>query len=98
MMSEEFGSDYVVLADEEGNEKEFEILDSIETDDARYVALLPLPEDEQEEESEEAEVVILRVETEDGEDVFATIEDEEELEKAYEIFMKRMEEETPEEE
>ena len=97
-MSEEYGSDFVVLVDEDGVEQEFEILDTLETDDARYVAFLPVPA-EGEEEDEEAEIVILRVEPgEDGEDLLASIEDEAELERAYELFMRHIEEEEAAEE
>lgn len=90
-MSDEYGSDYIVLTDEEGNEQEFEILDTLETDDGRYVAFLPVPEEGEEEPDE---VVILRVEPdENGEELLATIDDDEELQHVYELFMQRMEEE-----
>ena len=41
-MSEEYGNSLVSVLDDEGNEHQFEILDAIETDDSRYVALLPV--------------------------------------------------------
>ena len=41
-MSEEYGNDLVSVLDDEGNEHQFEVLDAIETDDGRYVALLPV--------------------------------------------------------
>ena len=41
-MSEEFGTNIVSVLDDEGNEHQFELLDAIETDDGRYVALLPI--------------------------------------------------------
>ena len=41
-MSEEFGNNIVSVLDDEGNEHQFELLDAIETDDGRYVALLPI--------------------------------------------------------
>ena len=41
-MSEEYGNNIVSVLDDEGNEHQFEILDAIETDDGRYVALLPI--------------------------------------------------------
>ena len=91
-MANDFGSDYLVLEDEDGVEKEFEILDAVETDDARYVAVMPLPEDGQEE-SEDDEVYILRVETdENGDDLLVTIDDDAEMERVSEIFYRRMEE------
>ena len=41
-MSEDFGTNIVSVLDDEGNEHQFELLDAIETDDGRYVALLPI--------------------------------------------------------
>ena len=43
-MNEEYTPDIVSIVDEDGKEHIFEELDRIETDDGRYVALLPLPE------------------------------------------------------
>ena len=48
-MQEDYTPDLISLSDDEGNEYNFEVLDAIETDDARYVALTPVfddPEDE----------------------------------------------------
>ena len=41
-MSENYGNNLVSVLDEEGNEHQFELLDAIETDEGRYVALLPI--------------------------------------------------------
>ena len=41
-MAEEYNPDIVSVVDENGEEHIFEELDRIETDDARYVALLPV--------------------------------------------------------
>ena len=38
-MSDEYGADLVSVVDDEGNRHEFELVDAIETDDGRYVAL-----------------------------------------------------------
>lgn len=85
--------DFVVLIDEDGEEVEFEHLDTIELDGNEYVVLLPLEEDEEAEE-ETDEVVILKVEHgAEGEDSFATIEDEDELTRVFEEFKTRMEDE-----
>ena len=42
-MSEEmeFGPDLMTLLDEEGNEHEFEVADTLEDNDERYMALIP---------------------------------------------------------
>jgi uncharacterized protein YrzB (UPF0473 family) len=87
--------DFVVLIDEDGEEVEFEHLDTIELDGNEYVVLLPLNEEEDEDSDEETdEVVILKVEHgNEGEDSFATVEDEDELSKVFEEFKTRMEDE-----
>jgi len=76
--------DVLVLMDEEGNETEFEYLDTVEMNSKEYVVLLPV----QEEESEPAEeVLILKVEQdENGEDVFSSVDDEKELNEVFEKF------------
>ena len=66
----------VVLIDENGEEVEFEHLDTIEMNGNEYVVLIPL-EEEETEESDTDEVIILKVEhSKEGEDSFVTVEDE----------------------
>lgn len=90
--------DIVVLIDEDGEEVEFEHIDTIELNGNEYVVLVPL-EEEEDDGQEEEEVVILRVEhTEDGEDTFVTIEDDDELEEVFDEFQSRLEEEFEDEE
>lgn len=85
--------DIVVLVDENGEEVEFEHIDTIEMNDNEYVVLAPYMEEEPEENDEE-EIIILKVEhNENGEDSFVTVEDEEELDAVFEEFQSRMEEE-----
>jgi uncharacterized protein YrzB (UPF0473 family) len=83
--------DVVVLVDENGEEVEFEHIDTIEMNGNEYVVLAPISEEDDEEPDEE-EVVILKVEHgEDGEDTFITIEDEEEMDDVFDEFQSRME-------
>ncbi len=78
--------------DEDNNEIELEIVDSFELSGKKYVALAT-PEDI-ENENDESEVFIMRIETEgDGEDVFTYIEDEDELDAAFDMFKDRCSEE-----
>jgi len=93
-MSEE-RDDIIVLVDENGEEAEFEHLDTIEMDGNEYVVLLPLDSyDEEDEEMEEEEVIILKLERgENGESSFVNVEDEDELDAVFEEFRMRMEEE-----
>lgn len=84
--------DIVVLIDEDGEEEEFEFIDSIEVNGKEYVILSPVSEDEDELFDIEEEIVILKVEmNEDGEESYVTIEDENELDAVFEEFKMRME-------
>ena len=92
-MNEEYeGEDLdniVILNDEEGNEVKFEFLDLVELDNEEYVVLLPIIDDEEE---EEGEVVILKVEDTDEdseEESYVSVEDEEVLNKVFEIFKEK---------
>ena len=83
----------VILNDENGNEVRFEFLDLIELDDEEYVVLLPVTEEGEE---EEGEVVILKVEDtdEDSEDeAYVSVDDEETLNKVFEIFKDKFKDE-----
>ena len=83
--------DYVVLIGEDGEEVEFEHLDTIELDGNEYVVLLPIDEQVDEEADE---VVILKIEhISEEEDSFSTIDDEDELNRVFEEFKSRMEDE-----
>jgi uncharacterized protein YrzB (UPF0473 family) len=84
--------DIVVLVDEDGEEVEFEHIDTIEMNDNEYVVLAPL--DRIDPDQEDEEVVILKVEhSEDGDDSFITIDDDDELDEVFDEFQSRMEEE-----
>ena len=80
----------IILNDEDGNEVKFEFLDLIELDNEEYVVLLPVTEEGEE---EEGEVVILKVEDTDDEDAdeesYVSIEDEDILNKVFEIFKEK---------
>jgi uncharacterized protein YrzB (UPF0473 family) len=85
--------DIVILVDENGDEVEFEHIDTIEMNGNEYVVLAPLGE-EVTEETDEEEIVILKVDhNEDGEDTFVTIEDDDELDDVFEEYQSRIEEE-----
>lgn len=92
-MSNEYGNDYISLVDENGVETEFEHIDTVEMDDETYVALVPVYDDPQEAVEADGELLILKVVPDDdtGEDILATIEDDEEYEHVSKILMKRLE-------
>ena len=78
----------VILNDEDGNEVQFEFLDLVELDDEEYVVLLPITEEGEE---DEGEVVILKVEDseDDEEESYVSVEDEEILNRVFEVFKER---------
>ena len=93
MENEELDDNIVVLNDEEGNEVQFEFLDLVELDDEEYVVLLPVTEEGEE---EEGEVVILKLEDTDEdseEESYVSVEDEEILNKVFEIFKEKYKDE-----
>ena len=79
----------IVLNDEDGNEVEFEFLDLIEFDGEQYVVLLPT--DESEEDEEAGEVVILKLEDSESEEEesYVSVDDEDILNKVFEIFKEK---------
>ena len=80
----------IVLTDEDGVEKEFMHLATVDYKDNWYIVLEPT---ELFEGMEEGDVLIYRIGlNDDGEDTFINIEDEEELNGAFESFMQLVEE------
>lgn len=80
--TEEFESDEIyTLTDEDGVEKQFQLLGSCEVEGHEYLALIPL------EDNDEGEYVILRREIdESGEDMLVTIDDDDEFDRISDIF------------
>ena len=87
-MSEEYGNDIVTLTDDQGNEIELEHLDTLEYKDNTYLAFIPTGMDLE----ESYELIIMKIEVEDGEEILVTIDDEEELDEMFQIFCERLEE------
>ena len=81
-MTNEFGSDFITIADEDGTEFELEVLSTLEYNGVTYLAVIPAGE-----ETEELQVSILKTVEEDGEEILCAIEDEEELESVYNLIM-----------
>ncbi len=91
-MDENYNPDIVSVVDEDGVEHTFEELDRIETDDARYVALLPVYDEAEEILEDDGELIILKVSEEDGETYLEPIEDEDEFNEIGNIFEERLSE------
>ena len=82
--NEEYDPEIYTLTDEEGNELHFALLGSLENEGNEYKALIPVNEDGEEESNE---YVILKCSVdENGEDIFETIDDDEEFDRIADIF------------
>ena len=88
--NEEYNPDLITLTDDNGKEYNFEVLDAIETDTARYLALLPQYEDPQAMLDDSGELVIVKVGEENGEEYFYEIEDDDEYEMVADAFVDRL--------
>ena len=87
----DFGNNLVSVVDENGVEHTFEELDRIETDEGRYIALLPVYEDATEILDDDGELIILSVvEDEDGEIYLEPIEDDKVFNEIGAIFEERL--------
>jgi len=73
------------LTDEDGSESDFELLGRHDLDGQSYVALAPI-DAEDDDDDEEGSFIVLKVVEEDGEEVFETIEDDEEFDRIADIF------------
>lgn len=91
-MEYEYETDLITLVDDEGQEHEFEILDTLETDEGVFMALVPTRQNP-EEVAEEAETYyIFEVVEEDGEEQLQEVEDDELLDRLAETFEARFNE------
>ena len=92
---DQYGSDFISIVDDDGNEFELEVLSTLEYNGNTYLAVIPAAESLEE---LELEVSILKSTEENGEAILSTIEDEEELEAVYDLIMDSLYEEEEDEE
>ena len=69
--------DIIILVDENGEEQEFELLDTVEYEGERYVVLI---------QDEEDSVVILKVESEEDDELSLVACEDDVIEEVYHIF------------
>lgn len=86
----DYNPDIISLSDENGNEYTFEVLDAVETDTGRYVAMIPVYDDPEKMLDDSGELVVLKEIYEDGENYFEEIEDDAEYETIAEMFIDRL--------
>ena len=92
-MEDQYGSDFITISDEEGNDYELEVLSTLEWNDTTYMAVIPAAQDGEE---QQYGVSILRSTEEDGEPILSIIEDAEELQAVYDLIMDQLYEEDEE--
>ena len=81
---DQYGSDFITIVDDDGNEYELEVLTTLEYNGESYMAVIPAGESQ---DQFELEVSIFKSVEEDGESVLCIIEDEQELQTVYDLIM-----------
>ena len=85
---DDYGSNFITIEDEEGNEFELEQLDTLEHDGSEYGLFLPADMDE---EDPDYGYIILRVDADDdGGDIYCSVDEEDELVSVYDLFMEQL--------
>ena len=86
-MDEGYGSNYITIEDEDGNEFELEQIATLAYKDSGYSLFLPA---DMSEEDPDYGYIILRIEEEDNEEVYCSVDDEDELVAVYDMFMEQL--------
>ena len=95
-MADQYGSDFLTIADEDGTEYELEVLTTVEYNGITYFAVIPA--DSEDSQSLRLEVTILKSVEEDGDSILCAIEDEQELQAVNDLIMDLLYEDTDTEE
>lgn len=89
-MADQYGSDFISIVDDDGNEFELEVLSTLEYDGNTYLAVIPASDSLDE---LQLEVSILKSVEEGGESILCIIDDEAELQAVYDLIMDELYEE-----
>lgn len=84
-MSEEFGDDFVTIIDDEGQEFVLEKLDTMDYNGESYVAFLPADMDEND--PDYGMIILRSILDDNGDELFESIDDDDQLQDVYEHFM-----------
>ncbi len=91
MAEHNYDPDIYTLSDENGKEHTFELLDTLEDGGNFYYAMVPVYDDPRDSISGDAQLVVLKAEDDNGEEMLVTIDDDEEYERIGNIFLERLE-------
>ena len=89
-MEQQYGDDFITITDEDGTNYELEVLSTLDYNGSTYLALCAADDLDSDEETD-LEVSFLKVVEEDGEEILATVADDEEADKIFDIVMERVE-------
>ena len=89
LMNNDFSPDLISLLDENNQEHNFEILDTIEEDGSKFYALMPVYDSGEDMLSDSGEYTILESIIEDGEEQLAEVENRELRMRLSRIFEER---------
>ena len=89
-MADQYGSEFITIADEDGNEYELEVLTTLEYNGSTYMAVIPASDGD---DPQDLEVSIFKSIEEDDEPILCAIEDEAELRAVYDLIMDSLYEE-----
>lgn len=92
-MADTYGSDFLSITDEDGQEYELEVLSSLQWNGGTYLAVIPAGDSQ---DQLKLEVSILKSVEEDDEPLLCVIEDEAELQAVYDLLMDSLYEEDAE--
>ncbi|MBQ8349227.1 MAG: DUF1292 domain-containing protein [Ruminococcus sp.] len=87
----EYTPELFELVDEDGNKKNFELIDAAELNGEQYYAMVPAIEDD-DFLNADCDLVILKAIEDNGEEILASIDDDDEFEEVSEFFLQRMQE------
>ena len=96
-MEENFGPDFITVTDEDGNDFELELVDTLEHKGVTYYAMFPAVEEDEatgeprdvDADDEEYGLVIMKGIQENGEELLSTLDSDAELDEIYKLFMER---------
>ena len=89
-MADLYGSDFLSITDEDGQEYELEVLSTLQWNGCTYLAVIPAGDSQEE---LKLEVTILKSIEEDDEPLLCAIDDEAELQAVYDLLMDSLYEE-----
>ena len=83
-MEDKYGSDYITITDDDGNEYELEVLNTIEYNGCSYLAVIPADIGE---DPRDLQIGIIKSVDENGETILYTVDDENELNAVNDLIM-----------